>query len=43
MSLAEGFWLDYRHENFDTLLERIVAYNQTKLSLDDFQKVAFIC
>jgi len=42
MSLAEGFWLDYRHENFDTLLERIVEYDQTKFSLDDFQKVALI-
>ncbi len=42
MSSGERFWLDYRHENFDTILERIVAYNQTKLTLDELIKIALI-
>ncbi len=42
MSSGERFWLDYRHENFDSILERIVAYNQTKIDLDELMKIALI-
>lgn len=42
MSSGERFWLDYRHENFDTILERIVEYNQTKIDLDGLIEIALI-
>lgn len=42
MSEGERFWLDYRNENFDTILDRIVAYNQTKLDLDELINIALI-
>lgn len=42
MTVAERFWLDYRHENFDSMLERIISYNQIIIELDDLIKVAHV-
>ncbi len=42
MTSAERFWLDYRHENFDAMLERIISNNQIKIELDDLIKVAYV-